>query len=241
MTCSSCVAARAPGSARKATASAISRGVAPPSATWRRRPTAARCRRHDQLRDVDAPRRAIRTPRFAWSPSLRRPLRPTGLARARAASTGDLDQDAGRPCWMRKLPDTNSNENAERADARFHVVLAEASGNEVTAAMMAELRGAVERYLLAGARRGPRGPRRRRASRASTGTIVGAVQARDPALVPERIHGSHQWLLLADELRRRPPAARWTAARPIGRLTEICSEGASWFDDAYPHPAISLR
>src|SRR5690606_3279418 len=35
-------------------------------------------------------------------------------------------------------------------DARFHVALAEATGNQVVTAMMAGLRGAIESYVLAG-------------------------------------------------------------------------------------------
>lgn len=78
-------------------------------------------------------------------------------------------------------------------DAEFHRALAEASGNEVVAAMMAGLREAIESYVLAGAARiadwDATVARLRREHRA----IVQAVHDRDPArareLVREHITG----------------------------------------------------
>jgi GntR family transcriptional regulator, transcriptional repressor for pyruvate dehydrogenase complex len=72
-------------------------------------------------------------------------------------------------------------------DAQFHVALAEASGNEVTAAMMVGLRDAIQRYVLAGVRAlSSWADTQARLAREHRG-IVAAVQARDPALAAKRI------------------------------------------------------
>jgi len=72
-------------------------------------------------------------------------------------------------------------------DAAFHLALAEASGNEVIAAMMAGLRHSVESYVTAGSVNLPSWSTTSARLRAEHRGIVAAIEAGDPALASTRI------------------------------------------------------
>jgi GntR family transcriptional repressor for pyruvate dehydrogenase complex len=72
-------------------------------------------------------------------------------------------------------------------DAAFHLSLAEASGNEVVAAMMAGLRHSVESYVTAGAVNLPSWSTTSARLRLEHREIVAAIEAGDPALASSRI------------------------------------------------------
>ena len=72
-------------------------------------------------------------------------------------------------------------------DAAFHLSLAEASGNEVIAAMMAGLRHSVESYVVAGSVNLPSWTATSARLRAEHRDIVAAIEAGDPALASTRI------------------------------------------------------
>jgi GntR family transcriptional repressor for pyruvate dehydrogenase complex len=72
-------------------------------------------------------------------------------------------------------------------DAAFHLALAEASGNEVIAAMMAGLRHSVESYVTAGAVNLPSWSATSARLRAEHREIVAAIEAGDPDLASTRI------------------------------------------------------
>jgi GntR family transcriptional repressor for pyruvate dehydrogenase complex len=72
-------------------------------------------------------------------------------------------------------------------DAAFHLALAEASGNEVIAAMMAGLRHSVESYVTAGSVNLPSWSTTSARLRAEHRDIVAAIEAGDPALAGTRI------------------------------------------------------
>ena len=73
-------------------------------------------------------------------------------------------------------------------DQRFHLALAEASGNAVVAASMAGLRTAIESYVQAGARRIADWDAEAAQLRAEHRGIVEAIEAGDPDLARTRIH-----------------------------------------------------
>jgi len=73
-------------------------------------------------------------------------------------------------------------------DQRFHLALAEASGNAVVAASMAGLRTAIESYVQAGARRIADWDAEAAQLRAEHRGIVEAIDAGDPDLARTRIH-----------------------------------------------------
>lgn len=73
-------------------------------------------------------------------------------------------------------------------DARFHVALAEASGNQVVTSMMAGLRDSIESYVLEGVPAIADWPAEARRLRAEHRSIVAAVSARDAATARARIH-----------------------------------------------------
>jgi GntR family transcriptional repressor for pyruvate dehydrogenase complex len=72
-------------------------------------------------------------------------------------------------------------------DAAFHLSLAEASGNEVIAAMMAGLRHSVESYVVAGSVNLPSWTATSARLRWEHRDIVAAIEAGDPALASTRI------------------------------------------------------
>lgn len=72
-------------------------------------------------------------------------------------------------------------------DARFHLSLAEASGNAVVAAVMAGLRTAIESYARAGAAAARDWPALAGDLRAEHAAVLAAIRAGDPGLARERI------------------------------------------------------
>lgn len=72
-------------------------------------------------------------------------------------------------------------------DARFHLALAEASGNVVVAAVMAGLRTAIESYAREGAEAADDWPGLARDLRVQHAEVLDAVRAGDPELARERI------------------------------------------------------
>ena len=81
-------------------------------------------------------------------------------------------------------------------DARFHLALAEASGNTVVAAMMAGLRSSIESYVIGGAERIPDWPAMAERLRQEHRGILAAIGAGDPAgsqtLVHDHISGYYR-------------------------------------------------
>jgi len=81
-------------------------------------------------------------------------------------------------------------------DARFHLALAEASGNTVVAAMMAGLRSSIESYVIGGAERIPDWPAMADRLRQEHRGILTAIGAGDPAgsqtLVHDHISGYYR-------------------------------------------------
>ena len=73
-------------------------------------------------------------------------------------------------------------------DARFHISLAEASGNQVVTTIMAGLRSSIEGYVLQGLPAIPDWPAETRQLRAEHRQIVDAVRAHDAAGAHDRIH-----------------------------------------------------
>ena len=73
-------------------------------------------------------------------------------------------------------------------DAAFHLALAEASGNEVIASMMAGLRHSIESYVVAGSANLPSWETTSARLRAEHREIVAAITAGDPALASTRVH-----------------------------------------------------
>ncbi|MCX7522555.1 GntR family transcriptional regulator [Microbacterium sp. STN6] len=73
-------------------------------------------------------------------------------------------------------------------DAQFHVSLAEASGNEVVAAMMAGLRDSIERYVQEGAATLPSWAQTSARLRAEHHAILAAIDEGDPAAASTRVH-----------------------------------------------------
>jgi DNA-binding FadR family transcriptional regulator len=73
-------------------------------------------------------------------------------------------------------------------DAQFHVALAEASGNEVVAAMMAGLRDSIERYVQAAAATLPSWDATSTRLRAEHRSILDAIEAGSPADASRRVH-----------------------------------------------------
>jgi DNA-binding FadR family transcriptional regulator len=72
-------------------------------------------------------------------------------------------------------------------DARFHLSLAEASGNAVVVAVMAGLRTAIESYAREGAAAVPDWPALVAGLRAEHAAVLDAVRSGDPELARERI------------------------------------------------------
>lgn len=73
-------------------------------------------------------------------------------------------------------------------DARFHLTLAEATGNQVVAAMMGGLRDSIERYSLEGAARLPSWATTVDRLRAEHRSVIAAIDDQDPTLARTRIH-----------------------------------------------------
>lgn len=73
-------------------------------------------------------------------------------------------------------------------DARFHLQLAEATGNQVVAAMMGGLRDSIESYSLEGARRLTSWPTTVARLRLEHHAIMAAIEAHEPQLASTRIH-----------------------------------------------------
>lgn len=72
-------------------------------------------------------------------------------------------------------------------DAQFHLALAEASGNQVVAAMMAGLRNSIESYVLAAVPNLSSWPLTSARLRVEHRGILGAIQAGDPADATARV------------------------------------------------------
>lgn len=73
-------------------------------------------------------------------------------------------------------------------DARFHLALAEATGNQVVAAMMGGLRDSIESYSLEGAARLASWPATVTRLRAEHRSVIVAIDEHDPTLARTRIH-----------------------------------------------------
>lgn len=73
-------------------------------------------------------------------------------------------------------------------DARFHVSLAEATGNQVVTAMMAGLRGSIESYVLAGLTTISDWPATARRLRAEHRSILESVSSGDAESARNRVH-----------------------------------------------------
>lgn len=73
-------------------------------------------------------------------------------------------------------------------DARFHVALAEASGNQVVTAMMAGLRESIESYVLDGLETIADWPAAAQRLRAEHRGILRAINDGDPDLASSRVH-----------------------------------------------------
>jgi GntR family transcriptional regulator, transcriptional repressor for pyruvate dehydrogenase complex len=73
-------------------------------------------------------------------------------------------------------------------DAQFHVSLAEASGNDVVASMMAGLRSSIEGYVLRAVPFLEDWPRTSARLRAEHAAILGAIEAGQPARASELVH-----------------------------------------------------
>lgn len=73
-------------------------------------------------------------------------------------------------------------------DARFHVALAEATGNQVVTAMMAGLRESIESYVLAGLARITDWPVAAQRLRAEHRGILRAINDGDPEAARSRVH-----------------------------------------------------
>lgn len=98
-------------------------------------------------------------------------------------------------------------------DARFHLALADAAGNEVIAAVMAGLRSAVEGYVLAGTAAIEDWPTTVTRLRAEHHAVIAAIRAGDPAE--------------AGSLVRRHITRYYAEARLTPGAHET-TEGASW-------------
>lgn len=73
-------------------------------------------------------------------------------------------------------------------DARFHLALAEATGNQVVTAMMAGLRDSIESYVLAGVPTIADWSAQMRLLRAEHRGILEAVETGDPSTARDRVH-----------------------------------------------------
>lgn len=73
-------------------------------------------------------------------------------------------------------------------DARFHLSLAEATGNQVVAAMMGGLRDSIESYSREGASRLPSWETTVARLRAEHRSVMAAIEAHEPVLASSRIH-----------------------------------------------------
>src|SRR5690348_9775842 len=72
-------------------------------------------------------------------------------------------------------------------DSRFHVALAEATGNTVVTAMMAGLRESIESYVQAGARIMPDWAGTAVRLRGEHAAVLGAIEQRNAGLARRRI------------------------------------------------------
>lgn len=94
-------------------------------------------------------------------------------------------------------------------DARFHLALAEASGNQVVTAMMAGLRNSIESYVLAGVPAIADWQAEARQLRAEHRGVLAAVVVGDAVAARSRIHshisGYYSLTRLADQARPTEP------------------------------------
>lgn len=96
-------------------------------------------------------------------------------------------------------------------DARFHVSLAEAAGNQVIVATMAGLRDAIEGYVVAGAATLPSWPDTAARLAAEHRAILDAIRSGDPVsargVVHDHITGYYAETGLAGQVEAPPPPA----------------------------------
>ena len=112
------------------------------------------------------------------------------LETAVAAGLAEMDADLGPATALLDAMDSDELAPAEflALDARFHVALAEASGNQVVTAMMAGLRNSIESYVLEGVPAIADWPAETRQLRAEHRGIVAAITSSDAATAQTRVH-----------------------------------------------------
>ncbi|WP_306387759.1 FadR/GntR family transcriptional regulator [Microbacterium sp. MPKO10] len=101
-------------------------------------------------------------------------------------------------------------------DARFHLALAEASGNAVVAATMAGLRDAIEAYVREGSEHIADWPATVDRLRSEHGGVVAAITAHDPDAARTRIrdHITGYYAQISGDAAHGPPRITGASARP---------------------------
>lgn len=144
----------------------------------------------------------IATPSGGMSALMRLQVAATGFAVAdivktrlllETAVTADLaalnaDTDASRQLLEAMESPGLSEAEFLALDAQFHVSLAEASGNDVVAAMMAGLRSSIESYVLRAVPFLEDWPRTSARLRTEHAAILAAIEAGEPAAASALVH-----------------------------------------------------
>ncbi|PJJ65158.1 FadR/GntR family transcriptional regulator [Compostimonas suwonensis] len=128
-----------------------------------------------------------------------------------SAIAADLATRGGDLAGSRQLLDAMQSDTLTEAeflalDAQFHVSLAEASGNEVVAAMMAGLRNSIESYVLAAAERLADWATTSARLRQEHTHILAAIEARDAASARRLLHDHIAGYYAETQVPRIPPA-----------------------------------
>lgn len=103
-------------------------------------------------------------------------------------ATAGADTDASRQLLDAMDAPTLTEAEFLALDAQFHVSLAEASGNDVVAAMMAGLRSSIEGYVLRAVPHLEDWARTSARLRTEHAAILAAIEAREPAIASALVH-----------------------------------------------------